>query len=385
MQMKLTILAYYLYEKTNDPWSLGMLGLCEAIPRVGMALPAGYLVERMDKQRALWYIVLGYGILSIALYGAVSLVEDRHTLPMILYLLVFLIGMIGSMGGAASVTMFSLIIDRTQTAKLSALNSNSWMLGATIGPILAGILMHQVGPVHAVLGVVAAMFIGIIAVSQLPSRPAEYQGPVNWSESILQIREGIRYVIENKTMLWGISLDLFAVLFGGCIALLPIYAKDILHTDTQGYGILRAAMTIGAFVSMLVLAQYPLRRHTGRWLLFAVFCFGCCNIGFGISTHFWLSFVFLFLAGAFDAISVVVRGALLILETPDHMRARVASVNSMFISSSNELGAFESGAAAKLMGTVPSVVFGGCMTLLFACLAFWKSDALKNYHFVDKE
>lgn len=379
MQMKMTILGYYLYEITDDVYSLGLLGLYEAIPRVGMALPAGYIVERMDKKRAVIAIILGYFILSLILFATLFFWPDHHQLPYMIYAIVFLMGIIGSMGGAASVSLFSLIIPREKTAELSAINSNSWMVGATVGPILGGFLIAQVGPVFASLGICITLLIGFLSVLNLPSKKPEFVPPFQLEDSILKIKEGIHFVFQNKVMLWAISLDLFAVLFGGCVALLPVFAKDILKTDSTGFGILRAAMTIGSFLSMLFLSRYPLKKNTGNWLLIAVFLFGLSNIGFALSTSFWLSFFFLFTAGAFDAISVVVRGTLLILETPEHMRARVSSVNSMFISSSNEIGAFESGFAAEILGTVRSVVFGGLMTILFVVLAYKKGQTLKNY------
>jgi MFS family permease len=193
------------------------------------------------------------------------------------------------------------------------------------------------------------------------------------------MKEGLTYVKDNKVMLWAISLDLFAVLFGGCIALLPIFAKDILIIDSDGYGHLRAAMPLGAAITMLFLARNPIRKDTGKWLMIFVGLFGLATLCFALSRSFYLSLFILFLMGAFDAVSVVIRGAILMLETPDHMRARVTSVNSIFISSSNEIGAFESGFAAQMLGTVRSVLFGGSMTLLFVTIAWNKAKVLRNY------
>lgn len=199
------------------------------------------------------------------------------------------------------------------------------------------------------------------------------------NDSLVKMKEGLSYVFNNKVMLWAISLDLFAVLFGGCVALLPIFAKDILQVDSDGFGHLRAAMPLGAALTMLYLARNPVRKNTGKWLITFIGLFGLATLGFALSSSFYLSLIMLFFMGAFDAVSVVIRGAILMLETPEHMRARVTSVNSMFISSSNEIGAFESGFAAQLMGTVRSVVFGGSMTLLFVILAWNKAKDLKNY------
>lgn len=384
MQMKMTILGYYLYQITGEVVSLGFLGLYEAIPRIGMALPAGYLVERMDKKKALLYIALAYLALCILLYLAIAYSSDKKNLEVIIYLIVFLMGVVGSMGGSASVTLFSLLIPREKTAQYSAINSNSWMMGATLGPIIGGYLLHIVGAAHSVLVIIGCIMVSIVSILCIPNKPPTEFHPFRLGHSIAQIREGIHFVFSNKVMLWAISLDLFAVLFGGCVALIPVFAQDILKVDSAGYGLLRAAVTMGSFISMVFLARNPLHSHTGKWLLVAVAMFGLCNIGFAVSTIFWLSFLFLFLAGAFDAISVVVRGTLLLLETPENMRARVSSVNSMFISSSNEIGAFESGFAAHYLGTVRSVVFGGCMTIFFVSLAYTKGKELLNYEFKNK-
>ncbi|MEX0313994.1 MAG: MFS transporter, partial [Allomuricauda sp.] len=180
------------------------------------------------------------------------------------------------------------------------------------------------------------------------------------------LKDGLRFVFNNNAILGALTLDMIAVLFGGAVALLPIYAQDILNVGAEGFGILRAAPAVGASITMLGSTRFPLHKKAGKKLLWAVFGFGICIIVFGISTSFWISVAALFLSGAVDGVSMIIRQTILQLKTPDNMRGRVASVNSIFVGSSNELGAFESGVAAKLLGTVPAVVFGGCMTLLTA-------------------
>ncbi|MCK6694432.1 MAG: MFS transporter, partial [Thermoanaerobaculia bacterium] len=196
-----------------------------------------------------------------------------------------------------------------------------------------------------------------------------------------RIREGLRFVYGNQIILGAIALDLFAVLFGGAVALLPVYAKDILQVGPQGLGILRAAMSLGAITMAIYLAHRPLGRNAGSLMLWCVAGFGACIIGFGLSKWFWLSFLFLYLCGVLDEVSVYVRASLIQHLTPDHLKGRVSSVNSIFITSSNEIGAFESGFTAKLMGTVPAVVFGGLMTIAVVGITWWKAPGLRKLDF----
>jgi MFS family permease len=374
-----------LYGITGLALSLGMLGLYEAIPRILTALPSGYIVEQFEKKGILLKVVCGYFLLSMLLWASMYVLDGKsRVLEQVLYGFVFIMGLIGSLGATASVTMFSSLIPKDDMPRYSAINSNAWQVGAIVGPVLGGVAIQWLGA-RDTMGVVCVCFLlGLIAISQLPRSPAISKSSISLHQSWLDIGEGLRYVFQNKTMLWAISLDLFAVLFGGCVALLPIFAKDILHTDSQGYGWLRSAMPLGSVVAMIYLAKNPLAKNTGKWLIFFVGLFGLATLGFAISTNFYLTMLLLILMGGFDAVSVVIRSALMLTETPDHMRARVSSVNSMFISSSNELGAFESGIAAEYMGAVRSVLFGGSMTLFFVALAWAKAHPLRNFQFKKK-
>lgn len=380
MQMKMTILSYFLYKLSGEAIALGMLGLYEALPRILLALPAGYQVERMEKRKALSIVVGSYFILTLLLYLAMYNYQSQPSiLTKVVYIGVFVMGIIGSMGMGASVALFSAIIPKDRMAQYSAMSSNAWQIGAIIGPILGGYLIKFSGSENAFLVVVLFLFIALLSILKLPRIESKLQNNFSINDSIKKMKEGLTYVKDNKVMLWAISLDLFAVLFGGCVALLPIFAKDILLVDSDGYGHLRAAMPLGAAITMLFLARNPIRNDTGKWLMIFVGLFGLATLCFALSRSFYLSLFILFLMGAFDAVSVVIRGAILMLETPDHMRARVTSVNSIFISSSNEIGAFESGFAAQILGTVRSVLFGGSMTLLFAAMAWNKAKVLRNY------
>jgi MFS family permease len=376
----MTILSYFLYKLSGEAIALGMLGLYEALPRILLALPAGYQVERMEKRKALSIVVGSYFILTLLLYLAMYNYQSQPSiLTQVVYIGVFVMGIIGSMGMGASVALFSAIIPKDRMAQYSAMSSNAWQIGAIIGPILGGYLIKFSGSENAFLVVVLFLFIALLSILKLPRIESKLQNNFSINDSIKKMKEGLTYVKDNKVMLWAISLDLFAVLFGGCVALLPIFAKDILLVDSDGYGHLRAAMPLGAAITMLFLARNPIRNDTGKWLMIFVGLFGLATLCFALSRSFYLSLFILFLMGAFDAVSVVIRGAILMLETPDHMRARVTSVNSIFISSSNEIGAFESGFAAQILGTVRSVLFGGSMTLLFAAMAWNKAKVLRNY------
>lgn len=383
MQMKMTILGYFLFKITKEPLTLGYLGLYEAIPRILMSLPAGYIVERMEKRKALMIVVFTYFLSTLGIALSMYFLQNSPYLIPIIFVIILIMGLVGSLGPSASVSIFSHIISKEDTPRFAAINSNVWQIGAIVGPIIGGYLIHVFGETIAMFSVAAILSISILSVLFIEKIPSLNTLPFNFKNSITQIREGLDFVFNNKILLWAISLDLFAVLFGGAVALLPVFAEEILHVGSQGYGWLKAAMPIGSAISMILLAARPLQKNTGKWLLFSIAMFGIFTLVFAVSKNIYLSLAMLFLMGAFDAVSVIIRSTLLILETPVEMKARVASVNQMFISSSNEIGAFESGFAAQYMGTVRSVIFGGSMTLFFVILAFKKAKALVNFEFIN--
>lgn len=383
MQMKMTILGYFLFKITKEPLTLGYLGLYEAIPRILMSLPAGYIVERMEKRKALMIVVFTYFISTLSIALSMYFLNDSPYLIPLIFVIILIMGLVGSLGPSASVSIFSHIISKENTPRFAAINSNVWQIGAIVGPIIGGYLIHVFGETVSMFSVAAILSISILSVLFIEKIPSLNKLPFNLKNSFIQIREGLDFVFNNKILLWAISLDLFAVLFGGAVALLPVFAEEILHVGSQGYGWLKAAMPIGSAISMILLAARPLQKNTGKWLLFSIAMFGIFTLVFAVSKNIYLSLAMLFLMGAFDAVSVIIRSTLLILETPVEMKARVASVNQMFISSSNEIGAFESGFAAQYMGTVRSVIFGGSMTLFFVILAFKKAKALVNFEFIN--
>jgi MFS family permease len=271
-----------------------------------------------------------------------------------------------------------MIVPRDGIGRASAINSTVWQAAMILGPLVGGVIYGQFGVQTASAVFIGTMAIGALGAMRISPKPAvkrEKQADM-WGD----VTQGLRFILSNPVIVGALSLDLFAVLFGGVVALLPVFASTILMTDESGLGILRAAMSVGSVAMMAWLSYRPVGRNAGRSLLISVAGFGCCIIAFGLSTSFWLSVGVLVLAGAFDSISVVIRHTILQLHTPEHMKGRVGAANTMFISSSNELGAVESGIAARLMGTVPSVLFGGAMTLLVVTVVAIKNRALRRMH-----
>lgn len=364
--MQFIIIEWEVYSLTKSPLSLGIIGLMEVIPAIGMALFAGHIVDQKEKKGMLLKCILGFSVISFGLFlltwprivGGLSQTVILYSI----YALVFLGGLVRAFLGPTTFSLQSLIIPKKVYPNASTWSSSVWQIGAVMGPALAGFSINWIGVHWSMCLVFGFSILALIALSQISKKPI-----VNpkIGESIKDsLTEGLTFVFKNQVVLGALSLDMIAVLFGGAVALLPIFAQDILKVGSEGFGILRAAPAVGSFITMLISAYVPLYKNAGKKLLVAIFVFGLSIILFGLSTYFWLSVFALFLSGLADGISVVIRQTILQLKTPDHMRGRVGAVNSIFVGSSNELGAFESGATAKLMGTVTSVVFGGSVTLL---------------------
>jgi MFS family permease len=293
-----------------------------------------------------------------------------------IYALVFLGGIIRAFIIPSVFSLLGLIVPKTQFTNAATWSSSSWQVSAVIGPALAGFLIGGIGVFNSMIFVTISIFLGIFMLLQISKKPIlnkKIGEPVTES-----LKAGIRFVFQNKIILNALSLDMFAVLFGGAVALLPIFAQDILQVGSEGFGILRAAPAIGGLLTMLASTMFSIEKNTGKKLLLAVFGFGICIIVFGLSQNFWISVVALFLSGVTDGFSVVIRSTILQIYTPDDMRGRVSSVNSIFVGSSNELGAFESGLTSKLFGVVNAVVFGGIMTLFVAGTTAVASPKFRN-------
>ena len=274
----------------------------------------------------------------------------------------FLGGIVRAFLGPTNFSLFALIVPKKVYPNAATWNSSVWQTGAVLGPALAGFSIYWIGVHWSMCLIFGFSLLALIFLLQIPKKPI--MNPKIGEPVMKSLMEGVKFVWNTKIVFGVIALDMVAVLFGGAVALLPVFAQDILRVGPGGFGVLRAAPAVGAVIIMFTSAYYPLNRKAGLKLLAAIFGFGLSIILFGLSTSFWLSVFALFLSGMTDGISMIIRQTILQLRTPDHMRGRVSSVNSMFVSSSNELGAFESGVTAKLMGTVTAVVFGGSMTLL---------------------
>jgi MFS family permease len=384
-QMQTTVLGFYIYQLTHSKSAIAFIGLSEVIPAVCIALYGGYIADKYEKRKMLLLIFSGVFLSSLVM-GTVTLssmnayVHTGWILP-VLYAMIFCNGVARAFYGPATFIIYANSIPKDIYANGSTWSSSSWQLASILGPLTGGLLYGFAGKiVPGLTGITANfamvllfLFISLILVFRLRKYPPVFvpKEPI-WKS----LSAGLHFVFNNKMMLYAMSLDLFSVLFGGMIALLPVYALDILKVGSEGLGIMRMASSLGAALTMIVMVRYSPMNRPWRNLLIAVTGFGLSIICFGLSHIFYLSLVFLFLQGAFDSVSVIIRGTIMQLLTPDEMRGRVSAVNSMFISSSNEFGDFEAGMAAKYLGTVPSVLFGGCMTLGVVIFTFFKTKKM---------
>ena len=364
--MQFIVIEWQVYTLTKDPLSLGIIGLMEVIPAVSMALFAGHIVDQSEKRNLLALCISVFSLISLGLFLLTwpRIVSDwtTHTILYSIYALVFFGGFLRSFFGPTIFSLLALIVPKKIYPNAATWSSSTWQMASVLGPAFAGFSINWIG-VHWSLSIVFGLVIlSLVILFQISKKPI--LNPKIGEPVMQSLKEGVKFVFKTKAILGAITLDMIAVLFGGAVALLPIFAQDILEVGSQGFGVLRAAPAIGAFLTMLITAYIPISKKAGLKLLVAVFGFGICIIVFGLSSLFWISVVALFFSGVTDGVSMVIRQTILQLKTPDEMRGRVASVNAMFVGSSNELGAFESGLTAKLMGTVTAVVFGGTMTLI---------------------
>ena len=364
--MQFIIVEWEVYSLTKDPLSLGLIGLVEVVPAISMALFAGHIVEQREKKMLFFQCIIAFLLVATGYYFITSpYVYENYENSQILigiYVLVFLGGFIRAFIGPTIFSLVALIVPKRVYPNAATWSSSTWQLAIVLGPAFAGFSIAWIG-VHNSMGIVlATIVIGLFLISFIKKKPI--LNPKIGEPIFKSLKAGLNFVYKTKAILVALTLDMVAVLFGGAIALLPIYAQDILNVGSEGFGILRAAPAVGSVLMMIASAHIPLTKNAGKKLLYAIFCFGISIIVFGISDIFWLSVFALFMYGLTDGVSMIIRQTILQLKTPDEFRGRVASVNSIFVGSSNELGAFESGATAKLMGTVPAVVFGGVMTIL---------------------
>ena len=370
-RMLATLMGWWIYQLTKDPFAIGLIGLSEVIPAVSTALYAGHVIDHSEKKKLLLICNYGYvfliGLLLIpAFFGHRLLHFSNLQISYYIYAVIFCTGFCRAFIGPIVPSMIPKIVTKETLPNAITLNQGTFLIASVAGHALGGFLIHWIDISGTILVVLGMMIIASFFFWFLEKHPSE-----NTSSElsvVKSMREGIAYIYKTKEILGALSLDMFAVLFGGAVAMIPVFAADILHVGSEGFGLLNAASDIGSMCVIAFLAFVPLKKNQGIILLVAVAGFGLCIIGFGMSTLYWLSFVLLVFSGMLDGISVVIRGTIVQLKTPDYIRGRVLSVNSIFIMSSNEMGQFESGVAAKLLGVVRSVVFGGTMTVLIAIL-----------------
>ncbi len=378
--MQAVIVGWQIYEITKDPLSLGLIGLAEAIPSISVLLFAGHLTDISSRKKIVLYSVILMTFCSVMLLIITS--DSIQVLTsnklFLIYSVIFLSGIARGFSAPSFFAFVSQLVPKDILPNAITWNTTSWQTGAVTGPAIGGLLYGMTGVTNTFTLVVTFFIIAIVLILPIKKKPIpEIIGIQSLKE---KLTAGLKFVFERKIVLGAISLDLFAVLFGGAVALLPIFAGEILFVGPEGLGALRAAPSIGAVIMAVFMTRRPFTGNAGKNLIISVFGFGICIIIFGLSKNFYLSMFILVLSGAFDSVSVVIRGTIIQLLTPDNMKGRVSAVNSIFIGSSNEIGAFESGVAAKFLGTVPSVIFGGTMTILivlFVAIYFPKLRNLK--------
>jgi MFS family permease len=374
-QVQAVVVGWQIYALTRDPLALGLIGLSEALPFIGVALFAGHVADRIDRRRVS-IMALGVMLLCSATLFALSFRLRPGSTIWPIYLVIALSGVARSFLTPARAALAAELVVRDLYARASAWRSAAWQLAAVLGPALGG-LLYAFGSAHLAYGVAVALFlVAVVCLAQVHRVVLPVPGE---SESVWEsLGVGVRFVLHQPVVLGALTLDMFSVLFGGAVALLPIFAAEILHVGPQGLGVMQAAPAVGAVAMSLVLTHRPPIQRAGRALFIAVAGFGLSIIGFGLSHSFVLSVALLVASGVFDMVSVVIRSTLLQVFTPPHLLGRVSAVNSIFIGSSNEIGAFESGVAAKLLGAVRAVLFGGAMTLLVVSVTAWKVPPLRR-------
>lgn len=377
IQIQGVVVAWQMYLDTHDPLSLGLIGLAEALPNIALSLFGGHVADRMDRRRlALISTVVLLGC-ALALAGLAALPRDAvHYRVLGAYAIIAISGVARAFLQPARTALAAAMVPRELQANAVTWRSTAWQLGAVIGPAMGGVLNVWIGPQGSYLVDAALIAMAFLALASVRFRAVP--AAASQSEPILEsLKAGVRYLRGQQILLGAMTLDLFSVLFGGAVALLPIFAADILHVGAWGLGLLRAAPAVGAVLMSLWLAYRPPMQRAGEALFRSIAAFALFTIAFGLSRNLWLSFGCLALSGAVDMVSVVVRSTLLQLLVPDHLMGRVTSVNAIFIGSSNEIGSFESGLTAKLFGAVPAVLLGGGLTLAIVAVTAKLAPELK--------
>jgi MFS family permease len=373
LEMQAVAVGWQVYEITKRPLDLGLVGLAQFLPGIVLFLVAGHVADVFDRRKVLIACEAGFGICFLLL---LLLTGYRIQSVAPIYVVLVLLGIVRSFNGPASRSILPHLVPEEHFQNSVAWASGIFQIATILGPVFGGLIYAIFrGPfaVYLIAVVIAAVAVGLLLKLKVNSKSRE---KVETSTS--SVFEGFRYIWREKLILGAISLDLFAVLLGGAVALLPVYAKEILNTGPWGLGILRSAPGIGAGIMAVVIAYKPLRKNVGATMLWCVAAFGLFTVLFGISRSMVFSIIALFIVGATDMVSVIVRGTLIQVATPDEMRGRVNAVDMIFIGASNELGQFESGVTAQWFGTVPAVILGGIGAIVVTGLWAWMFPALRK-------
>ena len=378
--MQFIVIEWQVYSITKDPLSLGIIGLMEIIPAFSMALFAGHIVDQKEKRNLLALCTGAFSLISLGLFLLTtdSILNSWSTNAVLysIYGFVFFGGFLRSFFGPTIFSLVAMLVPKKIYHNAATWSSSTWKTASVSGALCGGFFIGWIGvdkTLSIVFILVVLSFITLFQIKKKPILNTKIGEPIKES-----LKAGVKFVFQNKAILGTLTLDMIAVLFGGTVAILSVFAQDVLEVGPEGFGILNASISIGSIVTMLLTTYIPIHRSTGKKMLISVFIFGVSIIAFGLSSIFWVSILALFVSGAADGISMVIRQTILQLKTPDEMRGRVSSVNSMFVGSSNELGAFESGLAAKILGPVAAVVFGGSMTLITVVTTGIVSPTIRN-------
>jgi MFS family permease len=378
--MQFIVIEWQVYSMTKDPLSLGVIGLMEIIPAFTMALFAGHIVDQKEKRNLLALCTAAFSLISLGLFflttqQVVGNWSIDHVLYAI-YALVFFGGFLRSFFGPTIFSLVALLVPKNIYHNAATWSTSTWKTASVSGALFGGFFISWIGVDKTLCIVFVLVFLSFIILFKIKKKPVlnkKIGEPMKES-----LKAGVKFVFQNKAILGVLTLDMVAVLFGGTVAILSVFAQDILKTGPTGFGVLNASISLGSILTMFVTTYIPIHKNTGKKMLVSVFIFGVSIIAFGMSSVFWISVIALFISGAADGISMVIRQTILQIKTPDEMRGRVSSVNSMFVGSSNELGAFESGLAAKIAGPVIAVIFGGTMTIITTVVSGITNPTLRN-------
>ena len=373
MQIQSVAIGWQIYDIERTPLALGLVGLCQFVPMFLLTLPAGELADRVDQRRLLALAEVVQALCS-GLFLLCTLLSPHRALPF--YIVLALFGAARGFTEPATQSLLAFLVPPEGLPKAIARNSSLLTVAVIAGPAVGGFLFAA-GPVATYSTCLAAFLVAALFAASLGGRRVDHS-QTKFADRWERVIEGVRFVRARPIVLGAISLDLFAVLLGGAVALLPVFARDVLHVGPMGLGLLRSAPAAGAALMAFTLTAFPVERHSGRHLFVAVAIFGLATVIFGVSENFYLSLAALFVTGASDMISVFIRASLINLATPDPMRGRVGAVNMLFIGASGELGEFESGMTAAWFGTIPAVVIGGVGTLAVVAIWMWLFPPLRK-------